>query len=449
METLNLTQVKEAFNYLMQVCKNDKSEVKEVFKKLTNFTDFEGLKESLNNNDITISEFLRDEYYHDNNLYYSYDYYVMTREGNVESIDEANFCEYYEEYTSQELTKVHIGRDEAYYCDKAINDLSLHYYDGSYYDYDALDRNDLVIMNNGEIEYRDYVYFWESDNEYHYEEEEKEEEKEEFTRYYHHGDSYFTKNFEYSPNFVPRFFVGLEIEKYDLKIKQSININDFEEETGRKWRKEEDGSLKDSNGNKIGGYELVSPTMPLMVSNIEEYIRGNKQLVKHINAGQNKTCGGHINVSEAGKTGEQLFNDLKGFTPLFHALYYNRVNVDYSKGKSNKNLLDENEKYQSIKIHDNRIEYRIIGAVKNVNNLMWRLKLIDFITKNQTSDIKQAFFLINTTLKPLLAQVYNTNEKFEALMERIVKYTLQFEDIELAKINGQMFIEFNEEATNS
>ena len=97
MENLTFTQVKEAFNYLMQVCKNDKSEVKGVIKKLVNCADFEGLKESLNNNDIKISEFLADEYYHKNNLYYSYEYYVMTREGDIELIDDANYCQYYEE----------------------------------------------------------------------------------------------------------------------------------------------------------------------------------------------------------------------------------------------------------------------------------------------------------------------------------------------------------------
>lgn len=436
MENLNLTQVKEAFSYLMQVCKNDKSEVKEVFEKLTDFNDFEGLKKSLRNDDIKISEFLSGEYYHKDSLYYSYDYYTITMEGEIELIDDCNFCEYFDEYTSGNAYLVHEGRAERYYSEKAINNLDLYYYNGEYYDYDALDRNSLVIMDNGEIENRDSVYYWESDEEYHYE---PEEETEIFVRDYHNG-GYKVLNFgKTSP-----FAIGFEIEKEDTEVKESINIDDFEQATGNLWRKEKDGSLDDESG-----YELISPTMELNVSEIEKHIRGNKVLVNHINASKSQSCGGHINVSEKGKTGEELFNSVKGFTPLFHALYSGRIGKNYSKGKSNERLLSENEKYQSIKIHENRIEYRIISAVSSVSNLIWRAKLIDFVMNNQTSDIKQAFFLINTTLKPLLAQVYNTNEKFEALMNKVVKYTLNYEDIELAKFNGQMFIEFNEEVTNS
>lgn len=434
MTTENLTQVKEAFSYLMQICNNDKSEVKEVFEKLTDFTDFEGLKKSLKNNDITISEFLSGEYYHENNLYYSYDYYVMTREGDIVLTDDANFCQYYEEYTSEDVSKVYEGRNEHWYCETAINNLNLHYYDDAYYDYDALDRHDLTELD-GEIYHTSDLYYY--DDEYHTEEQTKEQ----FIREYHNNNGIFKKLEFFKKS---QFYIGFEIEKEDEDIKESINIDDFDKATGYLWRKERDGSLDDTTG-----FELVSPTFELDVCEIEKHIRANKILISHINANKSTSCGGHINVSEEGKTGEELFNSVKGFTPLFHALYSGRLNVNYSKGKSNERLLNDNEKYQSIKIHDNRIEYRIVSAVSSVSNLIWRAKLIDFIMNNQTSDIKQAFFLINTTLKPLLMQVYNTNEKFEALMNKVIKYTLNYEAIELAKFNGQMFIEFNEEVTNS
>ena len=118
---------------------------------------------------------------------------------------------------------------------------------------------------------------------------------------------------------------------------------------------------------------------------------------------------------------------------MFHALYYGRIDKNYSKGKSNEKLLSDNEKYQSIKIHSNRVEYRIISAVPNFETLMWRAELMDFILNNQTECTKDAFFKLNTTLLPLIKKTYNTPEKLNALIDRVIEYTLKFENITLTK----------------
>jgi hypothetical protein len=270
-------------------------------------------------------------------------------------------------------------------------------------------------MPDGEIMPLDNVYYWESDCEYHYE---PEPDDDCYTRDYHSGPVHevnFTDN--------PQFFIGFEIEKEDTDVKESISIGDFEDECP-KWKKERDGSLDDESG-----YELISPKFELIPDMIKDYIMDNKTIVDHINADKSTSCGGHINLSERGKTGSELFDEVKGYTPLFYALYYKRVDKIYCKGKNNNDLKESNEKYQAIKIHSNRIEYRIVSAVPNVSTLIWRAKLIEFIVTHKTDSVKEAFFNANTSpLKNLLLEMY-PDEKYNVLMERLIKFSLHFENI--------------------
>jgi hypothetical protein len=152
-------------------------------------------------------------------------------------------------------------------------------------------------------------------------------------------------------------------------------------------------------------------------------------LVNHINASTSNSCGGHINLSERGLTGEQLFDKVKGYTPFLYALYYGRVNKTYCKGKSNKDLKNENDKYQAIKIHSDRIEFRIISAVPSVETLEWRAKLIKKMLQYPTNDIKTAYFYVETKFKSLLKQTYKTDERLNELHDRFVKFSLEFENI--------------------
>lgn len=218
----------------------------------------------------------------------------------------------------------------------------------------------------------------------------------------------------------------MKIEKEDETVKESIYIDEFENNCPL-WRKERDGSL-----NNDSGFELISPAFELKPRLIKEHIVSNDVLVSHINADKGYSCGGHINLSEVGKTGLEFFECIKGFTPLIYALYHKRINVNYSKGKSNKDLISENEKYQSIKIHSDRVEFRIVSAVPNVDTLLWRCELMNLITKNQTSDIKQAFFFIHTVLRSHLAKMYK-KERLNELIDRVIKFTLEFEGIKLEK----------------
>ena len=411
-----LTQIREIF----KTCENNKIDFREMIEFIDGDIDkFNKIIRSIDAEYCDFGIIIKEDTIEDNDYYYNQEEYVMTREGDIVAQDDANFCNYYDEYTTKDISLCYIYSDELYYSQSAINKCNLVGYNGAYYDNDALQYHDLIQMDNGEIESIDSVYYWESDNQYHYE---AEQDNDEYVRDYHNGIHHkhtFTKK--------PKFFIGFEVEKEDSEVKESIYIDDFECTTDGIWRKESDGSLNDESG-----FELVSPTFELNTKKIFELIESNTELVKHINAAYSLACGGHINISQAGLTGAELFDKIQGYTPLFHALYYKRINKTYSKGKSNQDLKNSNEKYQSVKIHNNRVEYRIISAVPNINTMKWRCKLMELILKNQTASPQIAFFNFKTKFSKLISEMYQ-GEKLENLEKRIIKYSLEFEDISITR----------------
>jgi hypothetical protein len=154
-------------------------------------------------------------------------------------------------------------------------------------------------------------------------------------------------------------------------------------------------------------------------------------LVQHINSGISNNCGGHINLGHIEKNGSEVFELVCGYMPLLYALYYGRVDKTYSKGKSNSDLKNDNEKYQAIKIHSNRIEFRIFSAVPNIETLRWRTELINLILKYPTNDIKKAYYYIETRFNSILEKQYKTPEKMALLKDRLKSFSLRFENIKL------------------
>ena len=388
-----------------------------------NDASIDNIKSSIRNHDVTLDNIINDvDVLVRDGFYYDADNYVITDDTDaVLHIDDAYFCQRYHVWQEEETVTVWVSRRQSERWGREAADNNATYYDGEWY-VDISDF-DLVIMCDGTVEHCDNAYYWESDGEYHYESEP--EEVTDYTRDYHSGRLHevnFTDN--------PQFFVGFEIEKEDTDVKESLFIDEFED-VCPSWKKERDGSLDDESG-----YELISPKFELIPDKIHEHIMSNKTIVAHINASISKSCGGHINLSERGKSGEELFDELKGYTPLFYALYYKRVDKSYCKGKNNNDLKEENEKYQAIKIHSNRIEYRIVSAVPNVTTLHWRARLIEFIVTHKTSCVKEAFFNANTSpLRELLMEMY-PKDKYNVLMDRLIKFSLQFENINVNENNN-------------
>ena len=371
----------------------------------------------------TKHELRNDDVFEHNGLYYSIDNYVVLHNGEICENEESMYCEHFEEhFPCDEVREVYIYNREYYYSDLAISRLCLSYFNGSYYDDEALQYNGIHYLEDlGEYSDGDYYYHENDDCYYSYPETDNETDNECYLRGYHNG-SHRQKMFD---NVSP-FRIGYEIEKEDFDVLQSLCINDFEEETDNIWRKESDGSLNDN------GYELVSPTFEMDIDKIFEYINSSPILVKHINADISSRCGGHINLSKEYHSGNDIFNMVCGYTPLLYSLYYGRVDKNYTKGKSNKDLKDTNEKYQAIRIHDNRIEFRIISAVPNVQTLLWRTRLIAKMLEHPTNDVRTAYWHIKTKFKAILNEVYSP-DRIKILNERIVNNTLKFEGVDLTK----------------
>lgn len=417
---METTQTAHSIDYLRKLINfaNERSKMppRELFEHIQeNDADLDEIISSVNNGYCSLREIIDENVFKRDGYYYSYDEYTITDDTDtVMHRDDANYCNYSETYNEGDVVEVYVSRRNSEYWLESIAEDKAYYYRGSYYT--DLSDHDLIIMEGGEIEHIDDVYFWESDNEYHYEPDPSGD----YVRDYHYNNSVYEVNFTDNP----KFFIGFEIEKEDQDVKESLYILDFEESCP-KWKKERDGSLDDDSG-----FELISPKFEVLPDKIREHIQNNKTLLKHVNAQKSTACGGHINVSEAGKTGSQLFDEVKGYTPLFYALYHKRVDKNYCKGKKNSDLQEENEKYQAIRIHSNRIEYRIVSAVPNIDTLIWRTRLIEYILNNKTENPKEAFFKVNTSpLKDLLMEMYPDN--FDQLINRLVKFTLQFENINL------------------
>lgn len=375
---------------------------------------------SIKNGSVLIDEIESGDYFVIEGVVYSDEIYVVDYSGNALHIDESFYCDGLGAYVdSEDTVMVYEGRHEVYYSSEYITCNAYYYlFNGEYYDSEALNYHELDFAEDtGEIHRSDELYYHERDgNLYTYPPDE------DYCRGYHNG-SYKTLCF----NNKSKFKIGYEIEKEDSSVKESIDIDDFEENTSFLWRKETDSSLDDKSG-----YELISPTFEFDIDKIFEHIESNEILVKHINADKSTSCGGHIHLSEEGLTGRELFDKVKGYTPLFYALYYGRINKSHCKGKNNRDLIKDNVKFQAIKIHDNRIEFRIISAVPNVSTLKWRSKLLMMIIQNPTSDIMKAYYNVDTKFTKLLKQTYSDAKLLE-LKDRFIKYTREFEDLDIKK----------------
>lgn len=395
------------------------TELKQLFELLNgNRSNVEKALASIKQGYVTIDELLSEEYINDYYHYYSNEDYVMVYSGDIIHIDDSSWCEgMCEHFHTDDMVKVYEGSQEIWYSERYVeNNGDYSYFNGNYYDEYALERHDIVyVEDTNELCWRDDVFYHDGEGYYSYPEES-------YVRGYHNG-SYQSLNFDNKS----KYKIGYEIEKEDENVRNSIDIEDFENETDELWRKEKDGSLDDESG-----YELISPTFEFDIDKIFEHIESNHQLVAHIEADTSTNCGGHIHLSENGLSGNELFEKVKGYTPLFYALYYGRVNKTYCKGKNNSDLENENEKYQAIKIHHDRVEFRIISAVPNIKTLKWRTKLLRMILENPTNDIIKAYYNVDTKFTKLLKQTYSDDRLLE-LKERFIKFTREFEGLNINK----------------
>lgn len=170
------------------------------------------------------------------------------------------------------------------------------------------------------------------------------------------------------------FRIGFEVEKEDEVSRNKYAARVVSKET--MWSKERDGSLCERSG-----FELVSPVYGLYESVLDDDLKMDI-LREHINADISSSCGGHVHLSKRATTGEELFDSLSSWIPMIYSLYVGRIHRHYCRVKKNDDIINGEDKYQSIRIFDDRVEFRIISAVRDVDNLVWRRDLFRIICRN-------------------------------------------------------------------
>jgi hypothetical protein len=173
------------------------------------------------------------------------------------------------------------------------------------------------------------------------------------------------------------FTIGFEVEKEDYHARQEHSAREIFNTT--RWAKERDGSLDDDSG-----YELVSPTYNLFENLLDEDINSDP-LKMLINADSTDRCGGHIHFGKSGMSGMSLFKVMSPWIPFIYSIYVGRIHKRHCKVKLTEGILNQEDKYQAIRIFDNRVEFRIISRVRNTANLLWRRDLFRIIATELTA----------------------------------------------------------------
>jgi hypothetical protein len=260
------------------------------------------------------------------------------------------------------------------------------------------------------------------------------------------------------------FTIGFEIEKEDEEMKYKYPYQKLFDETG--WIKESDSSLCDEEG-----YELVSPVFNLMDNSLDKHIEDNESLQELINATYNvrtvteddieneeyshlgyleegervPSCGGHINIGSRIYTPIQLFFGLKGFLPLLYTVYDVRVDKTYSEAKPISHYLNNerhNDHHSALQIKDSVVELRIVAAVRNVKNLLWRRDLVRIMIKHINKSEQEVLRMMlnpNSLLSKHLKKVYKADEKYMKKCNDFVRFSEKYNQVKLSEIDWDRF----------
>ena len=242
------------------------------------------------------------------------------------------------------------------------------------------------------------------------------------TRAYHSNTTPHLVRFTNKPR---AWFVGFEAEKEDTKVKYSLDVRSVEQNC-EGWRKESDGSLHQKRG-----FEFISPMFELDIAKIRKELTSNAIVANHLRAGYSERCGGHIHLSKTGLTGNEVFDRIAGYLPLLHALFPARANAkhnEYARAYDARYMRQSGEKKQSVRIFNNRIEFRIFGAITGVENILWRLELVRLMAVHPAPNCAQGFENIVRFLDSHLRACYKSDEAREKLYKRAFKYASRFEN---------------------
>ena len=205
------------------------------------------------------------------------------------------------------------------------------------------------------------------------------------------------------------FMVGIEVEKVDCNLQSDFNAFQLYQETG--WRKERDSSLNS------GGYELVSPILPLL--DMQRIEKACSPVMKYINAKSDTSCGGHFNLSKRGTDSREFLKGMKGFAPILYALYENRLTNRFCRGRNWSHYFSNPDKYSAFYLKNNNVvEIRLFSRITNYKVMMWRVKLIQTLLQDYGRNLNQ-FVLKMSAVENSLYQLLREQYTHERIMEKI------------------------------
>lgn len=185
-----------------------------------------------------------------------------------------------------------------------------------------------------------------------------------------------------------RYKVGIEVEKEDEAFRDSIDNAELLRATG--WVAEQDSSL-----DEYEGFEIISPIYPLDIPKLEEKL-SHPLLEEYLAVNTSDRCGGHIHISDIERTPHEILRDIRGYLPLLYSLYPKRATNSYCEAKEVIDYLDTGHR-QALNLTDRTLEFRIFPAVKDKEQLMFRLTLIKYMIDNPEKDpIKVGEKLLDT-----------------------------------------------------
>ena len=213
-----------------------------------------------------------------------------------------------------------------------------------------------------------------------------------------------------------QFKVGIEVEKnyFDGESCVGNYIGEYEVFKGF----ETDSSC---------GVEAITHILPLSESGSEneQYVFQMFEDAREIIDEEevNEKCGGHMTVSVKGLTCEDIYNKVRPFVPILYATNVNRLNNEYCEGDLKMDNPTRHSHSVAIGLKSNEcVEFRIFDAIKNVEQLQLRYKLLfkvlDFSINDRGSWEE---FLIK--VKPLVTEIA---QKQDADCDIIIKRARSF-----------------------
>jgi hypothetical protein len=280
-------------------------------------------------------------------------------------------------------------------------------------------------------------YYDDHDGEWYHEDDERPSQVSRYNSGYHSG-----RGRGWKAGDKPKFTVGFEIEKEDNDA-GCIPWQGVYGRTG--WIKESDGSLDED------GYELVSPIFNLYTDDVDKEIDSDKELQRLIDAEYSDNCGGHINLGSSMYTPAQLFEGLSAFMPLMYSMYTGRLTRSYCQAKEKYKYRSSSDKYASVFIKDQVVEFRIFPAVRSVKNLIWRRDFLRLMCDNiNKSELDVLKMLVNQNSKMYkhMRKIYSQDELLEKT-KLFIYYSERFNDKKLPPIDPKKFKKGDDNITDS